>query len=292
MEIKYKNKIEDNQHKVLDIPHELVDIVAPDVVYDDPQAYADLIASQPTFSPPGTRVHTYNQADDTFSIYQTDFSSVEFVALYERFRIFSLFYIDGATTLDTDDLKWTFYTIYNASNHMVGYVALYTFFYYPDKWRMRISQFVILPHHQRQGHGMHLYNYIMEHYAGDPDVIEVNVEDPNEAFCDLRDKCDLLRMSRLSEAESGPLEIQVRQLKLNKRQSDRCVEMLMLRKLLRSKQTKSVARMKPFRLAVKKRLFKHNIEVLAQIDKDERYEKLQETYESLIEDYERILSTL
>ncbi|KAL8803814.1 MAG: hypothetical protein Q9182_002946 [Xanthomendoza sp. 2 TL-2023] len=56
--------------------------------------------------------------------------------------------------------------------------------------RARISQFLILPSHQSHSHGTHLYKAIYNHFLRSPTIIELTVEDPNEAFDDLRDYCD------------------------------------------------------------------------------------------------------
>ncbi|KAL9634749.1 MAG: hypothetical protein Q9204_002870 [Flavoplaca sp. TL-2023a] len=57
-------------------------------------------------------------------------------------------------------------------------------------FRARISQFLILPPHQSHSHGTHLYNTIYTHFFHTPTCTEITVEDPNEAFDDLRDYCD------------------------------------------------------------------------------------------------------
>lgn len=36
---------------------------------------------------------------------------------------------------------------------LVAFASVYMFYYYPDKQRPRISQMLVLPHYQRQGHG-------------------------------------------------------------------------------------------------------------------------------------------
>jgi histone acetyltransferase 1 len=56
--------------------------------------------------------------------------------------------------------------------------------------RLRIAQFLILPPHQGSGHGAHLYTAIHSACVGDSTVIELTVEDPNEAFDALRDTVD------------------------------------------------------------------------------------------------------
>ena len=56
--------------------------------------------------------------------------------------------------------------------------------------RARISQFLILPSHHSHGHGTHLYNAMVKTFRASPTCTEITVEDPNEAFDDLRDYCD------------------------------------------------------------------------------------------------------
>ena len=56
--------------------------------------------------------------------------------------------------------------------------------------RLRIAQFLILPSHQSSGHGTHLYTTIHTACFDDPTIVELTVEDPNEAFDALRDTSD------------------------------------------------------------------------------------------------------
>lgn len=56
--------------------------------------------------------------------------------------------------------------------------------------RLRIAQFLILPPHQGSGHGTHLYTTIHDACVADPTIVELTVEDPNEAFDALRDTAD------------------------------------------------------------------------------------------------------
>ena len=60
--------------------------------------------------------------------------------------------------------------------------------------RARISQFMILPSHQRHSHGAHLYAAMTKVFLASPECTEITVEDPNEAFDDLRDYCDYTRL--------------------------------------------------------------------------------------------------
>ena len=58
--------------------------------------------------------------------------------------------------------------------------------------RLRLSQFLILPPFQRAGHGGRFYDIIFRNSREDPTVQEISVEDPSDAFEDLRDRRDLM----------------------------------------------------------------------------------------------------
>ncbi|TVY68765.1 Histone acetyltransferase type B catalytic subunit, partial [Lachnellula suecica] len=65
--------------------------------------------------------------------------------------------------------------------------------------RSRISQFIILPPYHGGGNGSRFYNAIFDYYLQDKSTIEITVEDPNEAFDDLRDINDLARLRTIPE---------------------------------------------------------------------------------------------
>ena len=60
--------------------------------------------------------------------------------------------------------------------------------------RERISQFLILPPFRGTSHGMQLYTAMISLFLSDPSCFEITVEDPNEAFDDMRDYSDLSRL--------------------------------------------------------------------------------------------------
>ncbi|KAI9659578.1 MAG: histone acetyltransferase 1 [Bathelium mastoideum] len=61
--------------------------------------------------------------------------------------------------------------------------------------RERISQFLILPPFRGAAHGTHLYTAMTALFLSDPRCLEITVEDPNEAFDDLRDYLDYARLT-------------------------------------------------------------------------------------------------
>jgi len=75
-------------------------------------------------------------------------------------------------------------------------------------------------------------------------------------------------------------------LKIAGRQFLRLVEMLIILHL----DPTDVQGAKAFRLQVKERLYRFNFEFLAQMEKEERLQKLEETFQSVQEDYKRLLA--
>ncbi|CAE6512502.1 unnamed protein product [Rhizoctonia solani] len=314
-----------------------------------------------TFRPLGEKIHTYVRRapghgkgkskeanpvseDDAdaivFEVYHSTWDTPGFREYHRRMQIFILLYIEGGSYIQEDEDKWEFTVLYERRRshspndnpddpptytyHFAGYSSLYPFWCWPDKVRLRLSQFVILPPYQHAGHGSALYNAIYQFTLGRDDVVELTVEDPSEAFEDLRDRNDMKRLLSISlplegmmlvidpaplprihrysqafmqegKAEKfGPpadkawVEKWRRDLKMASRQFHRLIEMLLLRELdASSKQAQ-----KAYRLQVKERLFRFNYEILAQLEKEERLEKLEETFQNVRTDYQRILATV
>ncbi|KAF2085267.1 acyl-CoA N-acyltransferase, partial [Saccharata proteae CBS 121410] len=193
--------------------------------------------------------------------------------------------------------------------------------------RERISQFLILPPYQNRSHGAHLYSAMYTSFATDPSVFEITVEDPNEAFDDLRDWCDLATLrtnpsfTSLSLPDSVPddtlrpdadvpthilldqkLLTQLRhEAKISPRQFARLVEMQLLSSI--PARHRSVARITRkhkssdpndrryffWRLIVKERVYLKNMDQLKQLEVEERVEKVEQVLEGVQEEYERVL---
>lgn len=197
--------------------------------------------------------------------------------------------------------------------------------------RSRISQFVILPPFQQGGNGSRFYNAIFDFYLQQPQAIEITVEDPNEAFDDLRDLNDLARLRADPEftalrintkvvprakgavpkdiVDMNALEKIRTKYKIAPRQFYRVVEMQLLsltpagvrQSLLVEQENskKTVPNLKAreheyylWQLWVKKRLYKHNKDTLIQLDRVERIEKLEEALGGVEADYARLLRAL
>jgi histone acetyltransferase 1 len=192
--------------------------------------------------------------------------------------------------------------------------------------RSRISQFVILPPFQSGGNGSRFYNAIFDFYSKEPQTIEITVEDPNVDFDDLRDINDLtylrtapdftaLRINtKATPRPKGPVPRDIMDLdnlekiriknKIAPRQFYRVVEMQLLsliptgirQSLIEERPKISGAELKAkqleyhlWQLFVKKRLYKHNKDMLMQLDRAERIDKLDETLGAVEADYARLL---
>ncbi|TQS32086.1 hypothetical protein Golomagni_07608, partial [Golovinomyces magnicellulatus] len=259
----------------------------------------------------------------------------------------------------TDADRWTLFCLYKkqpstddpskSSYVFVGYSTLYQFFHFAppsppaspqSAWEMptgdfslstlpcrtRLSQFIILPPFQGKGNGHRLYQSIFQHYLNDKQTLEFPIENPNEAFDDLRDVCDLLFLKsrpdfqalkleaepplpnsgRLPKVVTGAedLEAMRHKYKIARRQFERVLEMHIMSQLPESvrpsinpedvlkpasKADRQVQR--KWEVMVKQRLYRHNKELLADVDVSTRTEKLHETLKGIELDYARILAS-
>lgn len=200
--------------------------------------------------------------------------------------------------------------------------------------RARISQFLILPSHQHHSHGTHLFESITRNFLSSPIITEITVEDPSEAFDDLRDYCDYTRLlanktlsqitlnTSLAPALTSKrigvrvptsqlldlplLETLRRRNKLAPRQFYRLVELHLFSRIPPHTRQAGVARLTQrgkssndddrafyyWRLLVKQRVYRQNKDVLMQLERAERIDKVEQTVGELVGDYERLLRAL
>lgn len=112
----------------------------------------------------------------------------------------SMLYIEAASYIDYNDDKWILYTLHSkATNELIGFCTLYRFFKFPQGIRARVSQFLILPNHQRKGYGSLLYSFIVSELSKDTDVKELTVESPADAFVKMKIRSDSALLSTGSE---------------------------------------------------------------------------------------------
>ncbi|KAA8895339.1 acyl-CoA N-acyltransferase [Sphaerosporella brunnea] len=225
-----------------------------------------------------------------------------------RFEILVLLYIEGGSPIDLNDevwsnQRWEVFFLYEKllddTYAFIGYCTLYRWYFFdkatPDQTRVRLSQFLILPQYQREGHGSRFYDAIIQYYLDSPKVREITVGDPSEEFADLRDRRDMLRLGKdpdflnvkLADVMSKkfPIKEMRARAKMPERQFLRCLEM----QLFQGLNVKDKKQYKQYRLIVKGRIYKQHSDLLAQLERLERIDKLDETYRHVEDDYQRLL---
>lgn len=220
---------------------------------------------------------------------------------HRRAQLFVLFFIDASSYVDESDETWEVITVTRAADGaLVGYATLYTFLAYPDRRRLRVSQVLVLPPHQRRGHGLRLLQAVFR-VADERDSAQVNVEDPAPAFQVVRDLADTLRCHRLGLFGAGTPEppaawtdeagtAAAAALRTTPEQVRRCYEALRLAHVDRG----DAEAYKAYRIDVKRRLNKkHCVELTADYDTGaHRKQRLQEIYEGVERDYDRLIERL
>jgi len=364
LNVKYSGKL-GSTSTVDDVEGTLSKFIPPGYYKDETEFSARVEEDATTFRPPGQLVYTYTrpsplqngkgkgvpnfqsldpESQDTvvFEVYHATWNTPGFKEYHRRMQLFILLYIEAGSYIDEEEEIWEFVVLYEkrkrratphiATYHFVGYSSLYPFYYFPEKTRLRLSQFVILHPYQHLGHGSELYKAIYQYILSHPTIAELTVEDPAEAFEDLRDRNDLRMLlssktfmeegfgdgavsysggrvggigrgrksgrggieSAAAKGKMGPPADKVwvekwrSDLKIAGRQFQRLVEMLILIRL----DTSNTRTMRAYRLQVKERLYRFNFEALAQMEKQERLDKLEETFQSVQGDYLRILTMI
>ncbi|CDS01211.1 hypothetical protein, partial [Sporisorium scitamineum] len=333
LDIKYRAKNEATTAKLDDVEGNIKEFLSSDYISSSTSASAKqdfdaAVEKDKSFRPFGDKVHSYTRRkvnkgkgksnnvaslassalpeDDpdarVFEVYRSTWETAGFREYHRRMQLFVLFFIEGASYIQEEEANWEFFTLYEkvtkagkARWHFMGYTSLYKFWCWPDSSRIRLSQFVILPPFQKQGHGGALYTTVYDQIRQRSSVTELTVEDPSEDFDRLRDGNDLRRLLapggfvETAKAEGklhAPVDgkwIESKRLehKLAPRQWARVLEMVQLMNL----DTSDEEQLKQYRLQVKARIYRQNKDILVQLEKSQQRQKLQETFEGVVEEY-------
>eukprot|EP00039_Didymoeca_costata_P003480 m.67979 g.67979 ORF g.67979 m.67979 type:complete len:412 (+) comp11927_c1_seq1:303-1538(+) len=222
-----------------------------------------------SFVPLGREVTRYSVAGKDFEIFMYDGETPGAIEYHNRMQFFTIWYIDGANYIDISDSKWKVLSLYQREETggttryiFVGLLTLYEYYAWVQHIRPRISQCLVLPPFQRQGHASRLiqeaYNYIL---TKKDMVVDIAVEDPAEEFSRLRDAIDVSNcLKQISHvdmvcAPSRPFTDAIfammkEKLRLGKEQARKVFEILQW-KFLDKTDRKAV---KCYRLSIKRRL--------------------------------------
>eukprot|EP01080_Neovahlkampfia_damariscottae_P000317 gene317-6731_t len=260
--------------------------------------FKKIIKKKKTIKPTtfGNEIERYEKNERIFEIYLGDFENPNIIDYHERLQIFSLFFIQGASYINNEDSKWKIFLIFEKIKdiqvyNIVGYCTVYPFYGYPDRTRLRISQFIILPPFQKQGHGSKLLKSIYN-YAKQINSIDVCVEDPSDDFQSLRDKIDFQNFQKLNlnlNEFNKELKDRVKnELKINDSQIRKCYEIEKLNQILNSKE-KNEEKKRKLELEIKRRLFKEYDLNNYFEDKKECKSNLDSIYKEVYQEYIDIL---
>ncbi|XP_014663140.1 PREDICTED: histone acetyltransferase type B catalytic subunit-like [Priapulus caudatus] len=279
------------------------------------------------FKPYGQMLSSYKLErcgkQKTFEMYKCDISCPGFKEYHARLQTFILWYIDAASFIDIDDDRWRFYLLFERYQQdgrprhaVVGYITVYNYYAYPQRLRPCVSQMLVLPPHQQQGHGTRLLRAVYADLASRADVLDITVEDPSEDFQRVRDytdskicaKLDCFAPEKLQGGWCEEMAKTVREkTRINRKQARRVYEILRLR----TTNVHDAADYRAYRLDVKNRLNKpfsrdkmyaermqkaFSTEEVAQavgnLSNADRLEKLQKMYEELEKEYRHTIDRL
>ena len=245
------------------------------------------------FRPFGDKIHEFGDCE----YYLCDFKTRNFSQFNAKLQQLLEFFIDGVVEIE-EDVRWSMVLVYSKKEkyELIGYCSYYHFYNYPESIRVRISQFIIFPPHDKQGHGKRLYEFLMDRFRRDESIVDVTVEDPNDLFQDMRDKSDcrlLLQDNRVQNLKPAMvtkswLQEYSNKYKLCMKQLVRVAEICILKNI----KMWDARCVKEYRLWVKKRIYNKNRDVLEEMDFGERLQKLQETFELVEQDYRSILEKI
>lgn len=292
--------------------------------------FTSLLDKETNFKPFSTLLHRYYLHDVEEGEDFTYRNSPGGLALcpvfreyHKRLQTFLMWFIETASFIDVDDDRWDFFLVFEKYNKdgetlfaTVGYMTVYNYYVYPDKTRPRVSQMLILPPFQGEGHGAQLLEAVHMFYCNLHKVQDITAEDPSENYVKLRDYvlvklCQTLpsfSTDKLPLGFSDDMSTEAREkFKINKKHARRVYEILRLRVTDMSDETKA----RDYRLEVKKRLFaptkKNQREMtkmmkclrpeelashISQMDTALQQEELEKSYQELLAEYRRVIERL
>lgn len=177
---------------------------------EDSDEFLRQLEANRSFVPPGEETGEFQLSNSdykvTFQLKKTkkifeikDSLSPEWIKYNRRLQVFIKFYIETGSYIDDEDGDWKIELLfeYNKTKqeyYFVGLMTYYLFYQCTDKYRLRISQQLILPCYQRKGLGGILLEKIYDKYINEKDCYEFTVEASSPNFQFMRDFIDVKRI--------------------------------------------------------------------------------------------------
>ncbi|XP_003739261.1 histone acetyltransferase type B catalytic subunit [Galendromus occidentalis] len=281
---KYTEKISTKKSQGV-APDNVMQIIGSKLPENDFHTSLDVFTSkiesvEPTFRPTGSLQHHWKTDEGvSYEIYHNLVSDEKYRKYHMRMESFVMWYIDGASYIDTEDVNWNSFVLYEKRRvagetwfTFCGYCTVYKYWAYPDKQRPRVSQILVLPPFQKKGLGSQLLQSVYNFYQSRPDVVDITFEDPSDELTRIRDFLDCKNCQRLSSFHAAKLQKGFtddmrseakEKFKIGRRQARRVYEILRLKNTPK----KSAAEYKKYRLDVKNRLNATNRQEQINIEK-------------------------
>lgn len=121
--------------------------------------------------------------------------------LYSRLVSLVLLLVEGSTPIDITEHGWEMLLVVKKGTlgastskfQLLGFAAVHHFYHYPESTRLRISQILVLPPYQGEGHGRRLLEAINS-IAQSENIYDVTIEDPSDYLQYVRTSIDCLRL--------------------------------------------------------------------------------------------------
>ncbi|XP_020156291.3 probable histone acetyltransferase type B catalytic subunit [Aegilops tauschii subsp. strangulata] len=146
--------------------------------------------------------------------------------LYSRLVSLVLLLVEGSTPIDITEHGWEMLLIVKKAElessaskfQLLGFAAVHHFYYYPESTRLRISQILVLPPYQGEGHGRLLLEAINS-IAESENMYDVTIEDPSDYLQYVRSSIDCLRLLTFEPIKPalGAMVLSLEQTNLSKR---------------------------------------------------------------------------
>ncbi|CAA6660968.1 unnamed protein product [Spirodela intermedia] len=151
------------------------------------------------------------EEDDTGStieVIRMGLNNLPVGTLYSRLVPLVLLFVEGS--VDITDPGWDIYFVVKKTSdqtgdtliELLGFATVYRFYHYPDSTRLRISQILVLPPYQGQGHGRHLIESVNS-IAISENLHDVTAEEPSDYLQHLRLCMDSLRLLTFSPVRTA-----------------------------------------------------------------------------------------
>ena len=268
-----------------------------------PSSRASLPDMSSVWQPSWRFVEQYKHKERSFEVYWTKGTLGSCADYHTKAQVFALLLIDGASYIDMEDPQWEVLYVYERVNEQLCLVAFTTVYRFPVplngtiRDRLRVSQVVVLPPFQRQGHGGHMMRLIHKE-ADECNALEVTVEDPAPGMKALRDVSDAARYRDLANEKGWKVNEPnddeavtdiAETLRITKPQAQRCVDLVRWKGIKSLEGVEKEDAEKGFRLSIKRRLHKQNFSQSLPSDPEEKKRILQELYLALVTEYNAIV---